>query len=265
MIRSKKFERLRFFLKGGEGTSAAQPIDEPPLKVKNEPQRSDQSTNFDDLDEEHWPSRDSFRVDSDFSDLTIGSSRATESERETIISNFSSTLSRRSSIYRALLEKCEKDDARICELTQQIAEMNKALTQMEAMRATNPMQHQEPVVRESATTKLSNDSKIEPMTAPTRNLAPTRDTISWNNTTMGVANTSPVDHIADDGLIERNPCTSDTKSELISPEQLKFNEAISKAMSKELAPLIANRDQTAVRPTAYRVRRTDSLMSGCLL
>ena len=41
MKRSKKFERLRFVLKGGEGTSAAQPIDEPPLKVKNEPQMSD--------------------------------------------------------------------------------------------------------------------------------------------------------------------------------------------------------------------------------
>ena len=84
MKRSMKFERLRFFLKGGEVTSAAQPNDEPPLKVKNEPKMSDQSTNFDDLDEEDWPSRDSFRVDSVFSDLKISSSRATESARETI-------------------------------------------------------------------------------------------------------------------------------------------------------------------------------------
>ena len=89
------------------------------------------------------------------------------------------------------------------------------------------------------------------------------DTISWNNTIMGVANTSPVNYIADDGLLKRNPCTNDTKSDMISPEQLKFTEAISKAMSKELAPLIANRDQTAVRPT--RVRRTELLMSGCSL
>ena len=76
--------------------------------------------------------------------------------------------------------------------------------------------------------------------------------MSWNNTTMGVANTTPVDYIADDGLLKRNPITSDTKSELTSPGHLKFTEAISKAMSKELAPLTANRDQTAVRPTAYR-------------
>ena len=38
----------------------------------------------------------------------------------------------------------------------------------------------------------------------------------------------------------------------ISPEQLRFTEAISKAMSKELAPLIAIRDQTRVRPTVYK-------------
>ena len=39
---------------------------------------------------------------------------------------------------------------------------------------------------------------------------------------------------------------------MISPEQLKFTVDISKAMSKELAPLIANRDQAAVRRTAFR-------------
>ena len=244
MKRSKKRERLRFFLKGGDGTSAALPINELPLKVKNEPQMSDQSTNLDDLDEEDWPSRDSFRVDPDFSDLTKGSSRATESERETIMSTSSSTSSRRSSLHRA------QADAKIRELTQQMAEMNKALTQMRAMCATIQLQQQEPVVRKSATIKLPYDSKIEPMTVPTKDLVV--DTISWNNTTIGVANTSPVNPIADDGLLERNPCTSDTKSELISPEQLKLTEAISKAMSKELAPLIANRYQTAVRPTAYR-------------
>ena len=241
-------------MKGGGGTSAAPPINELPLKVKNEPQVSDQSTNLDDLDEEDWPSRDSFRVNSDFSDLTKGSSWATESERETIISTSSSTSSRRSSIHKALLEKTEKDDARHRELTQQIAEMNKALTQMQAMCATIPMQQQEPMALESATTQLPSNSK---RTAPTRDLAV--DTKPLNNTTISIANTSIVAHTADDGLLEGNPCTSDTKSELISPEQLKFTEAISKAMSKELAPLIANRDQTAVRPTAYRGSRDGTI------
>ena len=168
MKRSKKFERLRFFLKGVEGTSAAQPIDEPLLKVNNEPKcQIDQRVSM------IWtrrPSRDSFRVDSDFSDLTIGSSRATESERETILSTSSSTLSRRSYIHRELLEKTKKADkaeGRVRELTQQTAEMNKALTQMQAMCATTPSHQQKPVFHKSVTTKLSNDTMVEPMTAPT--------------------------------------------------------------------------------------------------
>ena len=53
-------------------------------------------------------------------------------------------------------------------------------------------------------------------------------------------------------MLESNHGTDDPKDELISPDQLKFTEAISKAISKELAPFIANRDQTAVRPTLYR-------------
>ena len=73
--------------------------------------------------------------------------------------------------------------------------------------------------------------------------------ISSNNATMGMAHTSPMDR---GGLLESNHGTDDPKNELISPEQLKFMEAISKAIAKELAPSIANRDQTAVRPTFYR-------------
>ena len=205
-------------MKRGEGTSAAQPIDKPPLKIKNDSQISKQSTNLDDLDEEDWPSQDSFKVNSDFSDQTISSSRASESERETIVSNSSSTSSRRS-IHRALLENAEKAEAKNRVLTQQIAGMNKALTQMQAMCATFSMHWQEPVVLKSATTKLPNDTKIDPMTAPTEDMLV--NTISSNNTTMGITNKSPVDHTADGGLVESNPAT-DTKDELVSPEQFKF-------------------------------------------
>ena len=73
--------------------------------------------------------------------------------------------------------------------------------------------------------------------------------ISSNNATMGMAHTSPMDR---GGLLEDNHGTDDPKDELISPEQLKFTMVISKTIAKELAPLIANRDQTAVRPTLYR-------------
>ena len=124
--------------------------------------------------------------------------------------------------------------------------MNKALTQMQAMCATNPMLRHEPVVANSATTKSPNDTKKEPLTPPTKDLVVS--TKSLNNSTMGIANTTT----ADSELLESKPATDDTKDELISPERLNFTEAISRAMSKELAPLIANRHQTAVRPTAYR-------------
>ena len=73
--------------------------------------------------------------------------------------------------------------------------------------------------------------------------------ISSNNATMGMAHTSPMDR---GGLLESNHGTDDPKDELISPEKLKFTEAITKTIAKVLAPLIANRDQTAVRPTLYR-------------
>ena len=76
--------------------------------------------------------------------------------------------------------------------------------------------------------------------------------ISSNNATMGMAHTSPEDHTVRGRLLESNHGTDDPKDELISPEKLKFTEATSKAMAKELAPLSANRNQTAVRPTLYR-------------
>ena len=47
--------------------------------------------------------------------------------------------------------------------------------------------------------------------------------------------------------------------EPISPEQLKFTETISKAMFKELAPLIANREQTRTRSTIYKGTKDGSI------
>ena len=80
---------------------------------------------------------------------------------------------------------------------------------------------------------------------------------------MGMVHTSPEDHTVRGRLLESNHGTDDPKDELISPEKLKFTEAMSKVMAKELAPLIANRDQTAVRPTLFEVRKTGLLKSGC--
>ena len=140
------------------------------------------------------------------------------------------------------------------QVTREFAEMNAILAQVLAgMQATSvaiPLNKHEPKVFETAITKLPNDTKVEPMTALTQDMGV--GTISLNNATMGLANTSPVDHTARGGLLESKHSTDDTRDELISSEQLKFTEAISKAMSKELANSSANHDQTAVRPTTYR-------------
>ena len=94
---------------------------------------------------------------------------------------------------------------------------------------------------------------------------------------------------ADDVLPSGNPCASSTKRKeavvldatdepikstrgsslvspatkneavVISPERLRFMEAISKAMSKELAPLIVGRDQTRARPTVYKDTKDDTV------
>ena len=127
---------------------------------------------------------------------------------------------------------------------------------------------------------------------PTRTNEPTEVTSTFQtaNATLGESNAEF--QTADTGLPPGNPCASSTRRREviisentdysinstrgssvlppaiteeapISPEQLRFTEAISKAMSKELAPLIANRDQTRVRPTVYKGTK-DGTVDGWL-
>ena len=49
------------------------------------------------------------------------------------------------------------------------------------------------------------------------------------------------------------------ETDVISPEQLQFTAAISKAMSKELAPLLASRDLAQARPSVYRGSKNGSI------
>ena len=51
----------------------------------------------------------------------------------------------------------------------------------------------------------------------------------------------------------------DEEAEIISPEQLRFTAAIYKAMSKELAPLLAGRDLAQTRPNVYRGSKDGSI------
>ena len=46
-----------------------------------------------------------------------------------------------------------------------------------------------------------------------------------------------------------NSPTASEEGEVISPEQLRFTGAIYKAMSEELAPLLAGRDPSQARPS----------------
>ena len=55
------------------------------------------------------------------------------------------------------------------------------------------------------------------------------------------------------------------EGEAISPEQLRFTAAISKAMSKELAPLLAGRDLTQARPNVYRGSKEGSIDGWILI
>ena len=52
------------------------------------------------------------------------------------------------------------------------------------------------------------------------------------------------------------------EGDVISPEQLRFTAAVSKAMSKELAPLLAGRDLSQARPNVYQGSMKALLTAG---
>ena len=64
-------------------------------------------------------------------------------------------------------------------------------------------------------------------------------------------------HGSDDGTDD--VATKEGEAEVISPEQLRFTAAISKAMSKELAPLLAGRDLAQTKPSVYRGSKDGSI------
>ena len=66
----------------------------------------------------------------------------------------------------------------------------------------------------SATINISNDAEAEPMTQPTKDMG--LEPISLDTTTMSIADTLPEYHAGDNGLLESNLYSSDTKNERIS-------------------------------------------------
>ena len=59
--------------------------------------------------------------------------------------------------------------------------------------------------------------------------------------------------------------SKDEEAGVISPEQLRFTAAISKAMSKELAPLLAGRELPQTRPNVYRGSKDGSIDGWILI
>ena len=70
-------------------------------------------------------------------------------------------------------------------------------------------------------------------------------------------------HGSDGGAREVEP--RDEVTEIISPEQLRFIAALSKTMSKELAPLLAERDLAQTRPNVYRGSKDGSIDGWILI
>ena len=151
--------------------------------------------------------------------------------------------------------------------------------------------HEEEPTCEAITINTSSMG-ITGLREPTRTneLAEVTSTFQTANATLGESTAEF--QTADNGLLPGNPRASSTRRKEvivpentddsvnstrgssipppaiteeahISPEQLRFTEAKSKAMSKELAPLIANRDQTKVSPTIYKGTK-DGTVDGWL-
>ena len=92
MKRWKVFHRLRSLFKGGEGVSAAQPIDVHDVQPQNESQMVDEHdrlTMLEDLNLEDWPLEDSFKFLFEFRDSMPFNSQDTEPEISIKISSSS--------------------------------------------------------------------------------------------------------------------------------------------------------------------------------
>ena len=110
---------------------------------------------------------------------------------------------------KALLEKSL---ARNQELTQQLAEMTAALAPASAhMQSLSAVHFEGTTVHfEGVTINIPNDAEAEPMTPPTKDIGV--DPISLDTTTVGIADTLPEYHAGNNGLLERNFYSSETKN-----------------------------------------------------
>ena len=218
-------DRFRSFFKGEEGVSSAPPIAEPVLKTECESQMVDEHdrlTKLEDLNLEDWPLESSFKLVSDFLDSMPCNSQDTEPEMSIKPSSPSSiSSSRLCSLHETSILGYQTLNQKLETLEQQMDELSILLTQSDLRRekllARELAELQSISVAahfESATINIPNDSEVEPMTPPTKDMGV--DPMFLDTTTMGIADTLPIYHLADYGLLEGNPCTSDTEDELIT-------------------------------------------------
>ena len=150
----------------------------------------------------------------------------------------------------------------------------------------------------------TRDQGVDPMTttSSTVDLTDTRATAgshissaedeAYTTVRVRTAGTSSLFLTANEGILTGNPRASSTRKkdnvngeismratrgsrdnspspseeeEVISPEQLRFTAAISKAMSKELAPLLAGRDPTQARPPSVYSGSKEGSIDGWIL
>ena len=119
---------------------------------------------------------------------------------------------------RRSFERWEKIEAETQALNRHLAEMPHLQAQtpikLRAFYDFNTMSLPclETTISANATATISNDTTLESVTPPVRDMGV--DPISLDTTSMGIADTIHVYHAGDNGLLEGNPCTSDTKDEL---------------------------------------------------
>ena len=221
----KVLDRFRSVFKGEQGVSAAPPIAKPVVRSECESQIVDEyvrSTKLEDLNLENWPLEDSFKLVSIFLDSKPYNSQDTEPEMSIKNSSPSSVSSSKGfSLHETSIQIYQKQDQQLEALEQQMDEISVLLAQSGLRRekllagALEQLQSTSAAVHfESATINIPNDSEVEPMTPRTKDMGV--DPVFFHTTTMGIADTLPISHLADYGLLEGNPCSSNTKDELIT-------------------------------------------------
>ena len=116
--------------------------------------------------------------------------------------------------YQTLNQKLETLEQQMDEISIVLAQSDLRIEKLLAQALAQLHSISAAVHFESATINIPNYSEAGPMTPPTKGMGV--DPMVLDTTTMGIADMLPIYHPTDNGLLEGNPCSSDTKDELIT-------------------------------------------------